>query len=58
MRALMLMEEGQIIPQQGAVPIKRGMSCLVPLVSAGPGVRRMKRSHVLESAPFNTDGYG
>jgi len=24
MRALMLMEEGQIIPQQGALPIKRG----------------------------------
>src|SRR4029450_5335869 len=24
MRALMLMEEGQIIPQQGAVPIKQG----------------------------------
>jgi uncharacterized protein GlcG (DUF336 family) len=24
MRALMLMEDGQIIPQQGAVPIKRG----------------------------------
>jgi glc operon protein GlcG len=28
MRALMLMEEGQIIPQQGAVPIKRGSELL------------------------------
>ena len=28
MRALMLMEEGQIIPQQGAVPIKRGNELL------------------------------
>ena len=28
MRALMLMEEGQIIPQQGAIPIKRGNELL------------------------------
>lgn len=28
MRALMLMEEGQIIPQQGAVAIKRGNELL------------------------------
>jgi glc operon protein GlcG len=28
MRALMLMEEGQIIPQQGAVPIKQGSELL------------------------------
>jgi uncharacterized protein GlcG (DUF336 family) len=28
MRALMLMEDGQIIPQQGAVPIKRGNELL------------------------------
>jgi glc operon protein GlcG len=28
MHALMLMEEGQIIPQQGAVPIKRGSELL------------------------------
>ena len=28
MPALMLMEEGQIIPQQGAVPIKRGNELL------------------------------
>jgi uncharacterized protein GlcG (DUF336 family) len=39
MRALMLMEEGQIIPQQGAVPIKRESELLGLLASAGHGAR-------------------
>ena len=43
MRALMLMEEGQIIPQQGAVPIKRGNELLGAI-----GVSIIKVSRVRE----------
>ena len=35
-------------------PSSGRVSCLVLLASAGHGARRMKKSHVLESAPFNT----